>query len=296
MFKCVIIYNNYCKFMAISFDNIKRFASDVNDRLLGRGRQVDFRQEVRRLESTGQSHEEAQKQVFLDRFSSARAEAASGVIDFSSGEFKDLLATLPEIFSETEIKSFETLASGTHYRSLPVMPVTPGQISKMKAYLDRRFGAVNAKRVSLGPYITDGARTTFLLNSLMRRFEGEAYANPHDLNVIIAAHPEMAADLGKIIQAKKLLETHEKGAKRQVDAAEARYRLGENAKQAFDDIAWHGLGSMIKTVFNFTRGKQKLWPAFKETATYLKNTLVGVTRVSFGTLETLIKSLDALRK
>lgn len=283
--------------MAFNFDSAKRFAGDVGDRIIGKGRQVDFRQEVRSLVERGMSEGEAKKQAFLDRLNGLNYEASSGVIDLNTDNYRNLIAGMKEIYTQTQIKDLEQNVFGSSFRSILTTPADARKVGKMRDYLDSKYGKENTKRVpSLNRYALDGANATEMILLLSGRLNMEAAASPDDLDSLLMANPEFAADLSKLMAAKKMLESHEKGAKRQIDAYEARHRLKETTKKAFDDIAWSGLAKFMKSMIGVTRGKKDLASGFMETASYLTKVTVGLGRVAVGTIESIILTANSLRE
>ena len=240
------------------FDSVKKFAKETGEKIIGRGPEVRFRNEVGEYaKNNGTTPEVAQKIIFDNYLRNMRDEARlKGSIDYSSREWRDFEAAMNECFDGTDKARFQEDADDSSiYRRMPTAPTTPSAYSRSKNYYKGKYDGKDPGHA----VVMDTAQTTHLIEALGNRFSGDLgplLGSPDTIKDLMATNPELGADLGKLLQSKGLLEKHESKFKRQLNFEHSIDKFKGDTKDAIINIFGKGLLRWAKVM-----GKSAIRPS-----------------------------------
>lgn len=224
---------------------VKQELKDFGRRMIFQGAEVEFQKKVREREKIGISRDEAEKTIFTESMNSALDELRlTGPLAPESKAFREFRAGLGEVFGKETINQFrEDAEDPVKWRALALPPVTPRQLADVKGYFSRRHEGKTPEF----PILNDTAINTKLIAECLRRVLADPeLATPQDLKTIIDSHPELGADLGKILLAKSAVERHERRFGRGVDFENAAEKWKEDARETAIEM-------LFRAPFNFVK-------------------------------------------
>jgi hypothetical protein len=229
------------------WQEVGKFLKETGEKVIGRGPEVKFRNDVEEFVARhGVSVEEAEKRVFGNYLGGVETEIRMrGCIDSHSKEWRSFEASLNELLSSDERAKLERDANNPRvFRALRAAPVTGTDYARMERYFKGKF----AKQSPGYELVRRSAEDTKILDGLGRRVDRDLTpfaASPDKLSVILAARPEISADMGRMIQAKREMEKIERGF-----GAEVRFKEEwEKDKEKMRELVWTRLGKGVKEFF-----------------------------------------------
>jgi hypothetical protein len=246
----------------------KEKIKDLGRQLKGEGPEVKFKNTVAQYERAhGVSHEAAEKAVFIDRFNAVQHELTyTRAIDKET--YRAFVAGLNEVLGKNGVADMKRDATDPAiYRALHVPPATPAEFNQALTYFKSKF----ENRAPNAAVVKDCAENKKIIDALHARFMGDpALAGAGDLEALIATHPELGADLGKILSAKELSDMHERRFGDGIHFNKSMETLKETAKESLTTMFWKAPSDYIKAIsknpkFDFAYFAKTTW----ETATFL---------------------------
>jgi hypothetical protein len=209
---------------------------DIGKTLIGRGEEVKFRKEVEKhAADNGVSIEDAQKTIFKKRL-----EAYSRELNVSPDlvAAKELRGALQQIFTVEQLQQFKTLAENPAiFRALILPPVGTKEVSAV----NRRYKAKFDGKVPSTREVLRIAENQQALVEVLRRFKGDRrLSGTGGLESILAANPELAADIGKIVAAMELIDKQEKSFDKSLKFNKAMDGFKADAKESLTTMFWKG--------------------------------------------------------
>ncbi len=223
---------------------------DLGRQLVGQGGEVQFKNDVLNYEKArGVSHEQAIKDVFLNRFRSIQTElTANGVIDSRSKDFFLFQTALNEVFGVESISQFTKDANDpTIFRALPMPIASPKEVKRAGDYFAKKFDGQRP----VFSVLNDFSEQTKMMDLLLSRFSGDprlSGANP--LENIIVANPELGADIGKILEIKKALDRHERMFDKDKKFEKTMKEFRATAECSLTEMAWKAPTSYVSNVIS----------------------------------------------
>lgn len=193
--------------MPIDMEKVK----DALRIMTGAGAEVRFKRDVETYAAAhGVSTEESRKAVLADRITAVEQEMVlTGVVDRKSRAARELQGSLYQVFGGQTVGRFRRDANNDALmRPLALAHPTHIEIGTWRSHLRGRNGGRhpwNELDIS-----TAAAAEMSRMRELLDRFSSDPrLAGAGDLRVIVAAHPELGADIGGMLEAKDMLERHE---------------------------------------------------------------------------------------
>ena len=264
----------------------RRLVNEGGERLIGRGKEVDFRKQVEQIAaSRGLSREQAQKEALDFYIQAANTEATSG---FPRGEKANLAmieAGLIETIGRAAVKALKkdkSAQADLRAISLPVAPSKSEMDNARKALtanmkapkLDAGSQAAFERRIE--PSVQDAAMDVIVIRELTDRMHADMGATGDNVEDMLASRPEFRADMRVMLHAQKLLEAHEHYFKLIGVNKRAVESLKTSTVDIFNHIFWDGLKQWIKS---FPFGKTKgLGGFFVGTSVYLGKIVANVSK------------------
>jgi hypothetical protein len=218
--------------------NFKEKAKDIGRHIIGEGDEVRFKNEVNEYAAThGMSREDAEKTIFSGKLGGLQHELAiNGMIDGKSKDYQQLRAALNEMFGRDKLDKFmQDSADPKIFRAFAMPPSTPMEVNRQRMYYHRNFAG---KTPAFGT-LRDSADNTKLLDGVLRRFASDPrLRRGGSLDTILAANPDLAADLGKALSAKRLIEGHERGFGKDLNWEKATEQWKKTAEEAVTEMLW----------------------------------------------------------
>jgi hypothetical protein len=223
---------------------VGKWVKETGEKMVGRGQEVKFRNDVQEFaDSHGVTVEEAEKRVFADYLGNVGTEIRMrGCIDSHSEEWRSFEASLNELLSSDERAKLERDANNPGvWRAIHPAPVTGTDYARMERYFRGKF----AKQLPKHEMVRRSAEDTKILDGLGRRVDHDLAplaTTPDKLSVILGARPEIGADIGKMMQAKREMEKIER-----VFGADVRFKeIWEKDKEKMREILGERLGKGVR--------------------------------------------------
>ena len=181
---------------------------DLGQTIMGKGREVEFKNEVEKYADANSVSTEKAKSILLQE----RLKLVKDDIDMkgalSSDSVEDFTAALKEMFSREDIEDFKKNADNPAvFTTIPSTPVSVTEISKMEKDFKNRFD----KKAPKTRVIKDAAEKTKEMYQLLERFGTDHRVTASsDIESIIRSNPELAADLGKFLQTREGVDKHDR--------------------------------------------------------------------------------------
>lgn len=230
---------------------IKEKLKDIGRTIIGKGPEVGFKNDAEKYANdNGVPLSEAKKVLFDEAMAHTRNEINyRGCIDSNSKEYRRFQAALNETFSPAELAKFRADSSGPLFSPIIPAPVaTDPEKKKMENYYKGKFDGRNPSLAE----ITMTADNTKGINKLFERLSIDPnFSAATDLNSLMAAHPELGADIGKLMGLKDQVERIEKKFGESVDTAKAREKLVSDFKELFGKKMWKDTSNWLKVVAGF---------------------------------------------
>lgn len=224
----------------------KETLKNLGRKMTGEAAEVKFNKTVDKYEKThGVSHEAAEKAIFLDRFNAVQHELTyTRAIDKDT--YRDFVAGLNEIFGKNGVADLKRDgADPAIYRALLLPPASLAEFNQTASYFKTKF----ENKVPNAAVVKDCAENKKIIDALHTRFMGDpALAGAGDLEALIAAHPELGADLGKILSAKELSDLHERRFEGDLRFDGSMEKLKATAKESFATMFWKAPSEYLKAV------------------------------------------------
>jgi hypothetical protein len=232
--------------------NVREKIGDLGKRAVGRGREVDFKQEAERYAKThGVSGEQAEKALFLNIASSLRSElATSGTLDVNSPNYKRFEAGLRQTFGgENPAKLFELNKVAAKFRAIPAPTVSPVEVARMDAY----FRTKNGGRIPAHAVVEECVRTAKNMDALIARFSSDprlaTHAGRMD-SLLLGVAPDLGADMAKILGERKRLEKAEHHFGRELTHDMNMASFKKTAGESLTAMCWKAPAQFAIDVFN----------------------------------------------
>ncbi len=213
--------------------------------------EVKFKKEAAEFAKThGVSAEQAEKAIFDARLKAVDREVVlNSAIDYDSKEFSNLLAAMYELFGSKEMDQFKEHADNPSiFRTIGAVPTSGELRASQKYFRDKFSGEAPANAI-----VTDAAEKTKLILALAARFSRDTrVTGAADLRAVLASNPDLAADLGKILQAKEELERHERMFGREMSFDKSLEQLKQTGKDSLKTMLWNAPMAYAKK-FNIPR-------------------------------------------
>lgn len=240
----------------MAWEDVKKFVKETGEKIIGKGPEVGFRNEViEESKTTGDPPEMVQKRKFADIADNVSHEISSvGFIEEGSEDWREFNAAINELFTPVEIKEFEESSNNPSvFRHPPPFRATSRDHAKMTSNFQRKFdGDAPAFAV-----IRDSTDNALMLRNLSDRLNGELAAHsssPDSISDIIKTRPEIGADIGMIMQLEETIKTHERMFGKEKNFHESMQRLKSEGVEALTTMLWSApvklLGTMLKEAFN----------------------------------------------
>lgn len=219
--------------------DFKEQIKNVGRQLIGQGREVKFAKAVEEFETTkGVSREEAEKAIFIERIKTVQDRIKfSGTLGADVEELKELEAAMNEIFKGDGLERLkESSADSAIFRTLSLPPIALKNVKDAESYFKSKFDKKAPAEVVLKDYAQNGQ----LIEALLKRFSGDPSlrSGTDSLEAIIAAHPELGADLGKILEARRLMARHEKCFKKDLNFDATLESFKKTARETLTEMLW----------------------------------------------------------
>jgi hypothetical protein len=252
---------------------IKEKFVDIGKRIIGKGEEVRFKDEVAKYEKLhGVSHEQAVKDIFLDRARNIQLEiGVNGIIDSESKFFKEFIAALNEVFGAEKVAQFRKDSINPKiFRNLSISPLTVVEVNFVKDYFLKKFKDRTPNLV----IIKDCSYNMKLINAILQRFLNDPrLVRSNSIESIIVASPELRADLGKILEAKYAVERHERLFDKDLKFEKAIEKFKRTAENSLTEILWKApidyLTTIVKKGFNSKELGDFVGTFLKETAKFI---------------------------
>jgi hypothetical protein len=273
----------------------KEKIKDIGRRLTGEGPEVKFNNTVSEYEKThGASHEAAEKAVFMDRFNAVQHELAY-TRTINDKTYREFVAGLNEVFGKNGVVDMKRdAADSAIYRALMLAPASLAEFNQTASYFKAKF----ENKVPNAAVVKDCAENKKIIEALHERFAGDpALAGAGDLEALIAAHPELGADLGKILSTKEMSDMHERKFENGIRFNSSMETLKKTAKESLATMFWKAPTDYLKTVtksgqkFDFSYFAKTTW----ETAKFLHEEGKAGSKVLLETAKTAKAYIDTKR-
>jgi len=238
-------------------DSAKTLAVETGEKIIGRGPEVKFRHEVQDLvKNGGLTQEQAEKQIFNNRIGDMNSEVAvNGTYTKDSKSWRAFEAAINETLSDEERENLEKNANNPAIRTPNVnMPanVYARRYSRQESYFKSKFNN-NAPKPAI---LKDCTQTARLIEAYSVAVETDVTANlgnNRSLEDLVKADPMLSAELGKMLQAKELLEKHENKFKKDRNYAETVTEANTEAKKILTTMLYKAPAQFLKEILG-TRG------------------------------------------
>lgn len=225
---------------------LKEKIKDIGRHLTGEGVEVRFKNTVGQYErSHGVSREEAEKAIFMDRFDAVQHELTyTGAINADT--YRAFVAGLNEIFGKDGVADMKrNSADPVIYRALHLAPVSQGEFDRVASYFKGKF----ENKVPNAAVVRDCAENKKSIDALYARVSGDpAFMGTNDLEALIAAHPELGADLGRLMSAKELSDIHERIFENGIRFKKSIETLKATSKESLSVMFWKAPADYLKVI------------------------------------------------
>lgn len=226
----------------------KETFKDIGRRVIGQGEEVRFKNEVAEYAAShGISPEQATKTILSDRFRHVGSEiGTNGIIDSKSKDFKQFKAALNEICGRETLRRFSKDGNDSAiFRSLVLPPSTAAEIARVRRYFSHTFkGKTPAHGV-----MRDSSDNMKLIDALLRRLSSDPrLGGPDSLQHILTAHPELGADIGKLLDAKSATERHERMFGKDLKFEKTVGEFKKTAQESLTEMLWKAPGDYMTQI------------------------------------------------
>ncbi len=250
--------------------SFKEKLTDVGRHIIGEGNEVRFKNEVNEYAALhGMPREEAEKAILSGRLGGVQRElGVNGVIDGKSKDYEQFRAALNEMFGRDGLdRLIQDSADPTIFQNIIVPPATTPEVSRQRGYYSRTY---KGKVPAFGT-LRDAADSTKLIDATLRRFMADPrLRGAGSLDAILAANPELGADLGKALAAKRLIEGHERGFGKDLNWETATDNWKKSAQEGVTEMLWKApsdcLTKILKGAFSSKDLGSFVGTFFKESA------------------------------
>lgn len=244
-FRILVVFRCSCNY---TYRNsmFKEKIKDIGRQLTGEGPEVKFKSTVDQYErSHGVSHEAAEKAVFMDRFNAVQHELTY-TRSINKETYRALVAGMNEVFGKDGVFDMKRdAADPAIYRVLTLAPASLAEFNQTASYFKTKF----ENKVPNAAVIKDCAENKKIIEALHTRFSGDPLlAGTSDLEALMGAHPELGADLGKILLTKELSDMHEQKFENGLRFKSSIETLGNTAKESLGTMIWKAPNEWWKTV------------------------------------------------
>lgn len=220
---------------------MKEKIKDIGRKIFGQGEEVRFKNEAQEYaKKHGVSLEDAQRTLVLERMGNVQKELSfSGVIDASSKDYKRLQAALNEVLGKRQlVELIKNSEDPTIFKHIAVSPVVAADIAHATDYYKKQF---NGRAPAFG-VVRDTAETAKLMEALCGRIAAHpgVSSGPLSFGSFVIANPDLGADIGKILAAKRMLERHERHFSKDLHFEAATKRFKQTARDSFAEMVWRG--------------------------------------------------------
>ena len=240
--------------------------------LIGQGDEVRFKNEVAEYQRLhGVPHEQATKTLLLHCLGNVRSEIGThGVVGGQSKDFRGFHAALNEIFSREKMRQFSRDAGDPAlFRHLAVSPSNPTEVRQVERYFSKVF---KGKKPEFS-VIRDSSDNMKVMDALLQRFSHDPrFGGIDSLQNILAAHPELGADIGRLLQAKGALERHERMFGKDLRFEKAMDAFKKTAQTSLTEMLWKAPTDYMMTIMKkgfHTKGLGDLTGMFLQETTRL---------------------------
>ncbi len=190
------------------FENLKKTVIETGMNIAGEGARVDFRRRAESLENRFKlSKEQAEKKELSHAIQGLYHESKTGIVPLDSKEYENFMAALTEMIGDTGIASCKQEAQEKNVRPVSVH-ITAPDVDKVMAYYKKKVPTFPPRVIML-----DTAQEIKYIEQVSLRAGRELLAcapSKESFNTILATHPDMRIDIGRILLAKAVIEQHEK--------------------------------------------------------------------------------------
>ncbi len=264
---------------------------DLGRKMIGQGDEVRFKNDVLEYERTHRlGHDEAERNVLFDRMRNVELELSSnGIISSDSKDFDLLQAALNEVFgSKNQEQYSKDAADPAIFRSIAVPPSTLPEVNRVRGYYASNFGGKTP------PFAVtkDSADNMKMIQALMTRFETDPrIAGAGSIESTLALHSDLGADLGKIFEAKKAVERHERLFGKDLAFEQTMANFKKTAQNSLTEMVWKApvdyITTMAKKGLFMKSASGLLGSLMKETARFSGREAVAGTKLFGSSLKAL---------
>lgn len=240
------------------------------------------------------SEQEAQKAVFKLRAKEVQEVIErEGIIEPGSKERRSFIAALNVLFGSEKLKEFrEASRDPQKMRQFDTGPVTKTEREAMINYYKVNF---EGKIPNLST-IEISAKIQMMIYGLLDRFLGDPrLASKESLEIIIFNNLELAADLGKVLEALDIFEKERKKFGIEQKYEKSKNRLKEQAKESLAVIFWRApiywLKVVISNPYNL-KGFNRFLVVLAETVIFLSREVKYTAKILYPASKTLKDYLE----
>ena len=138
------------------------------------------------------------------------------------------------------------------------MPPTPAELSRTQSHFARKFSG----RVPANGVVRGSAADAKLLSALLARLTSDPRLSGMSFRDAIETNPDLAADIGGILESQRSVERHEKKFDGELRFETARDKFSDTARNTMTEMLWGApidfMSSMGKTVWGSGRRRRPL--------------------------------------
>lgn len=212
-------------------EKIKEFGKDVLAETLGRGPERKFEKDVALHARThGVSREESERDIFFERTGNVRdAIGLDGFVHKKSKDWEGFDAALKVLFTKDELKDFRTESNDPAIFHMPLVhPVDLRWQARVRGHFQTNFEG----RSPEVPVIRNYTEQNSLLWSLLHRLEADSRLHGLRLKDAVRLNPEIAADIGKMLEAHGMISYHEEKFEKKLAFEKSHDRLKNTARES----------------------------------------------------------------
>ncbi|MCX6745583.1 MAG: hypothetical protein NTX00_01030 [Candidatus Parcubacteria bacterium] len=224
----------------MSWQEAKKVVKETGEKIIGRGPEVKFRNEVDELvKKQGISPEVAKKMIFSAYLGNVEKETKiKGNVDYKSKNWRLFEAALNEIFTPQQLEKFANNANDPKiFKSIPNFAVNQADYKKMESYYKANFDGQSPDYAIILD-AAENAKMTEKLSSRVNKKLDPLIGYRTSLENIIMINPEIGADIGKMLLAKEQLVRHENMFKKQIRFEKNMDAFKGDSKKALVNMLW----------------------------------------------------------
>jgi len=220
---------------------------DVGRTIIGEGREVAFKnaaQEYAMLHSV--SLEEATSILVQERLQHIKDDIDRNGV-YTENSVEDFTAAFKELFERGDLDTFREYADDPTI-FIPTSPITvlPSDISSVEKDYKTRFN----KKAPSSAVLRDTAEQTKLAYELLSRFQTDPrITSASDIEAVIRSNPELAADIGRFMQAKEGIDRHNRSFGRELQFQESWENTKKNAQESLQSMVFSAPANLTSSVF-----------------------------------------------